>query len=164
MNNTEWQKVQSAIKSDSQFPVPEIEENHEGAFLALIEPSGEIITKIKALGKATSLTETVKNLITQLKEKNIDNIKNLNINLCVIKEVNYLKNPMEWDMNKDGVCFQWGDRYIGFYMPYEVARIGGDKIRILDRLCSWKTEPAIFGSAWRLPEGIVHSLKVDWYK
>ncbi|MFA6088632.1 MAG: hypothetical protein WC755_02095 [Candidatus Woesearchaeota archaeon] len=168
MNNSEWMKLQSAIRLCNisiDKSISQIEESHYGCFLALIDNEGKIVKEIKKIlsEETKSISKTIDMIISDIKKEKLD-ISNLSINLCVIKDAVYLRNPMEWDMNKDGVCFQWGNNYIGFYMPYEVSRMGGDKVRILDKLCSLKTNPSIFSSAWRLPEGLIYSIKVDWYK
>ena len=170
MQNLQWQDLQMVIrkslleKQDLVFDPPIIED-HKGAFLALIDPADEIICEVEHLQDGLSdVTETVKILCQEVVKKNLpkEEIEQCSINLCVVREAIYLKNPLEWDMDVDGVCFQWGNRFKGFYMPYEIARIGGDKIRILDRLCCHKCK--IISSAWRLPEGLIFKILTSWYR
>lgn len=167
MNNSDWKKLQQSIKisleSNDIVAIKPIEEKHYGGFLALLDYENNLIKEVKTIGESNNIAKTVTFLISELKKEKIDT-KNLNINLCIIKDSIYLKNPLDWDMSKDGVCFQWGNRYIGYYMPYEVSKFKADKVRILDRLCSWKTQPPVISSLWRVPEGMVYSIKVDWYK
>jgi len=171
MTQSEWQKTQITLRknllgSNEELKLPQ--EEHSGAFLTLINPNGKILCEVRYLQEnLVEMTETIQMLFEKVKEKNLpeEDIKSANINYCVIKDAIFLKNPLEWNMNEDGVCFQWGNKYRSYYMPYEIALIGGDKVRILDRLCCHKCEPTgVPSSLWRLPEGQIWALKQKWYK
>ena len=170
MTSSEWKQVQITIRKkilnvDDSFV--ELTEEHCGGFLALINREGEILCEVSHLSEGlVDLSSTAETLCDKVVEQKLamEEIKNSNVHLCVVRDAVYLKNPLEFDMSKDGVCFQWGDRYLAYYMPYEMARMNGDKVRTLDRLCCHKCEPAIISSAWRLPEGRVSRLLLDWHR
>jgi hypothetical protein len=80
-----------------------------------------------------------------------------NFCLTFVNDVVYLKNPLEWDENKDGVYFQWGQKYRGFFLPNQIKKLQGSKIDILDRLLCH--EIGLISNLWRMPEGLV--FKID---
>jgi len=169
MNNGEWKKIQTQIKdsliNNREFKLETMEEPHKGAFLAVLTRKGELIAEVKKTQDGlTELNETISELVKEMMERNIEKevIQDSLIQLCVIKEVIFLKNPLDWKPESEGVCFQWGNRYKSFMMPYEASRIGGDKIRLLDRLCSHKA--GMPSSMWRLPCGICFRILIKHYK
>lgn len=167
MNNTQWQKLQLDVKkyliSGEDFPPIEIFQEHKGAFLAFVDEKGNVAYEESCFNNEKDVISTLKVLCNKLKEKNIphETIKKHTLHLCLLKDSIYLKNKMDWEIGKDGLCFLWGDKLRGYYMPYETVRMNLDKIRILDKLCSHKCNTI---SLWRLPEGLVFRLNVEWYK
>ena len=163
MTVAQWRKVQVFIKNyflskEEVFP-DKMLESHKGAFLALFDDNGNIVQE------SSFLKDGLKNLhetIVELCEKINKDIEFSSVQLCIVREVSYLKNPLDWDIDHDGVCFQWGNKFKAFYMPYEIAKINGDKVTVLDKLCSHKCECP--SSLWKMPEGLVWGLKVDWHK
>jgi len=157
-------EIRKALMNNTPIELDEITENHQGAFLALFENSGKFLAESKKTeDKLTNLTETISFLVDEMKKQDIskEQIRNGVFQLCVIRETHFLKNPLEWDIGTDGICFQWGNRYMGFFMPYEISRMGGDRVRILDRLCCYKCH--VPSSLWRLPCGLVWKIVVDSY-
>ena len=105
-----------------------------------------------------SADDAVKNTADKIKNEKISvsKVKTAIFHLNIITDVIYLNDPTQWDENKDGVFFQWGGDFSGFYLNYQIQRMSVPKIDILDRLCSF--ECGIFSSAWKLPEGLIFRL------
>ena len=74
----------------------------------------------------------------------------------IITDVTYLPNPMQWNENRDGIYFMWGQDYRALYLPYEVAKMSLSKIEIMDRLCAYGC--GVCANLWRQPCGLVHKL------
>ena len=171
MNKSDWKKLQVAIKKslidNEEINLHLVQEEHHGAFIALINSGGNLICEEQFTSPdLTDVVETVKLICEKIKARNIekDVLQNCIIQCCIIREAVFLKNPLEWNEETDGICFQWGNKYRAYYMPYEIARIKSDKVRIMDRLCSHKADPSLPSSLWRLPEGICHKIIVSWHK
>lgn len=164
MNNSQWSRMQSAIWSSilegREFPIlADIDETAKGVFLSFVSPKGDIVEQKGDTGPALPLVETIGRLTSQLRSHS--KLQGTHLHLTVVKDAVYLEKPLEWDATKDGVFFMWGDKYRGMLLPFEIARIKADKVRILDRLCSYKA--GVPSSLWRLPEGTVWALKCDSY-
>jgi len=80
----------------------------------------------------------------------------------IITEVTYLPNPDQWNENRDGIYFMWGQDYRGLYLPYEIQKMNMNKIDVMDRLCSHQI--GVPANLWRLPEGLVHLLTCHYHK
>ena len=160
-----WQKISAAIVdhlvNGKDLVLPELKEDHKGAFLALFDKKGDLIGEVKVLQDGLAdLSETLRQLCKNAEEEK-KRKECVAVHLCVIKGAIHIRNPLEWDASRDGVCFQWGNRYRGFLMPYEIALMGGDKIRIMDRLSSRMSLPS---SLWKIPESMTFKIAVDWYR
>lgn len=130
-------------------------EPHKGVFIVWLNGRDVVCEDGELQSESKNLTQTVIN-ICKNKKSTVD--VNNTLLLYIVKDVILLKNKLDWELNKDGIYFQWGDRFKGMFLPHEMAKYPGDKIRMLDRLCSHKLE--IPSSLWRYPEGIVFSLKL----
>jgi len=80
----------------------------------------------------------------------------------IISDVTYMPNPMQWNENRDGVYFMWGQDYRALYLPYQVSKMSLSKIEVMDRLCSW--EAGVAANLWRYPEDLVYKLTCHSYK
>lgn len=87
---------------------------------------------------------------------NSTNLKLFKFNVTIIYDVVYIQDPMKWDDKKDGIYFQWGQKYKAFYLPYEIYTMNMDKVQILNYLCS--TSAKVPANLWRMPEGLVFKI------
>lgn len=160
INQLQWKNLREAIKKFSttgEQAFPAIEEAHKGCFLAFENDKNEIVFEKQHLQDGLdNLTETVISLCPQ--NSNITDVHKPI--LCVVKDVKYIRNPLDWDIKKDGIYMQWGNRYQGCFMPYKIKSMGGDKIRILDKLSCSISLPS---SLWRIPEALIFSVINDIY-
>jgi hypothetical protein len=87
-----------------------------------------------------------------------EKLQTLKMWLTIVYGITPLRNAMEWDINRDGIYFQWGDKYRAFYLPHEMQ--GLRQQDALDRLCAW--EAGVPSSLWQLPEGLVLKMTCDF--
>jgi len=57
---------------------------------------------------------------------------------------------LDWNASRDAVCIQWGDKYSGMFLPYQMALLSGSKEDILDKLCCWHAN--IPAGIWKYPQ------------
>ena len=160
----QWRKIQISIKkyfsNGNILALDSILESHKGAFLALFDKNGNLVQESKVLKDGLkNLHETINELCESI---NKEELNFSSVQLCIIREVSYIKNPLDWEIEHDGVCFQWGNKFKAFYMPYEIVKINGDKVTVLDKLCCHKCNCP--SSLWKMPEGLVFKIIVDWHK
>lgn len=136
---------------------------HKGLYIGLVN------SKDKEICRAGFMKDGLKNIINSieiavaeaaglLKSNNIlrPEIETSTIFITIIKDCTYISHPLEWDDSTDGVCFQWGQKYKGVYVPYQIKKISESKINIMERLCSM--EAGVPSNLWKLPEGLVYRL------
>lgn len=87
------------------------------------------------------------------------NLKLFKLHITVISDVIYIQDPIAWDDKKDGIYFQWGQKYKAFYLPYEIYTMNMDKVQILNYLCS--TVAKVPANLWRMPEGLVFKITCE---
>lgn len=132
---------------------------HKGFFVGLLGPDGKRIyrkgfmngTKNNILDSADAIIPLV---VDDIKHGNLsqEDLDKYPLMLTVVLDMKRLKNSLEWDPNRDGVYFQWGDKYEGLYLPFEIKAMNVSQNETMDRLCSWEVGvPATF---WRLAEGL----------
>lgn len=78
------------------------------------------------------------------------------ISYTIITDVTYLPNPIQWNDNRDGIYFMWGQDYRALYLPYQIQKMNMNQIEVMDRLCS--LEAGVCANLWRLPCGLVFRL------
>lgn len=139
---------------------------HKGLYLGVVSSEGDEIARegfIKDgnddLLKSTDLV--VNNLVDKLKHKNysLSRFMTSQVHLTVIRDCKYMADPMLWDENKDGIYFQWGQKYRGLYLPYQIQRMDLTKAQVLDRLCAW--EAGVASNLWKNEAGLVFRLTCD---
>ena len=81
--------------------------------------------------------------------------------MTFVHDVIYLQNPLDWDEDKNGIYFQWGQKYKGFYLPNQIKKINSEnkKIKVLDKLVCH--EVGLISNLWRMPEGLVYKIVCD---
>lgn len=142
----------------SSFEIP-----HKGFYIGVIDAQGnEILREGFLESQAKNILYSADNVVAvafpqlQIKSLNISHFKTSLVHICVIHEVTYIPNPMNWDENEDGLFFQWGQKYKGFYLPYQIKRLNTHKIGVLDRLCGW--ECRLSSNLWRSESGLCWKL------
>lgn len=166
MNNSSSIRLRSAISDvflkkvdvDTAFSGFEISEEHKGAYITYLDGNNVVYENGILKESSNLLSSTFKSLC-----ENVGQIKeNHKLVFYVVKDVIYLKDKTDWDMSKDGVFFQWGNRFRGVLLPHETQSVSGNKIKMLDRLCSHKI--GVPSSLWAYPEALVYRIVMDTYK
>lgn len=141
--------------------------NHCGFFIGIENYDNKNVGCVGFLkSNQNCLIETVEVIANNLfdfclnKDISIQGFNTSALYFYIIKNCMIIKNPMDWDINKDGIGFQWGKDYKGFYLPYQIK--GMTKKEALDRLCSFECK--VPSSLWRLPEGLVTKIDCDEYR
>lgn len=106
-----------------------------------------------------SVDTVIPNVFASLKNADVTQsaLRTYTFYLCVITDCIYVSDPLNWDENKDGIYFMWGQDYRGMYLPYEIAEMNVPKVEIMDKLCCYLA--GVPSNLWRLPEGLVFSVK-----
>jgi len=167
---SEYTKNQILSHYGSSAPQPDIKEQlnipHVGLYIGMENSSGDEIALRGILHESLrnvidSVDTIVKSLYEDCQKKNIDQseIQTSILNFSFITHCTYIKNPLSWDENKDGVYFQWGQQYRGMYLPHQIKKMNSTKLEVLDKLCSW--EAGVASSLWRFPEGLVWKLSCE---
>lgn len=141
----------------------ELNIKHKGFYIGVIDPEDNELARSGFLKSSENIKDSAEISIKQT----VENIRSLGIPISklhtssffftLVSDVVYLENPLSWNEESEGIYFQWGQDFKGFYLPYQIKRMGIDKVEILDRLCSW--ESGVASNLWRLPEGLCWSIK-----
>lgn len=139
---------------------------HDGFYIGITNKEGDNTGRVGFFRKnQTNLMNSVDCVIQELvffvKEKIATDkeFNNSTLFFYLIKKCIIIKNPMEWDTTKDGIHFQFGNRYKGFYLPYQIR--GFSQKESMDRLCS--LECGVPSNFWRMPEGLITKIECDQY-
>lgn len=179
MTNEQWQKVSDytresllriadpSLPQTSVFPEA-LSVKHRGFFLGLISPKGDDIAREGFLFDDTndlrgSVDRAIIAFAAALESQKIamNAIQAGTLQLCLICEIVFIKEPLNWDDSKDGVYFSWGDRYKGLYLPYQIRRSDSTKIEIMEKLCSYQAH--VPSNLWQYPCGMVYKLVAESY-
>lgn len=154
---------ESSIFSDPPGWYESMSFPHKGFFIGVFGPSGEEIARVGFLKDGlTNVSESsyivTKDLFNELKSKNffVEDVKKSTFHFVIVQDCIYLPDPMLWNENKDGIYFMWGQKYRGFYLPYQVRQMNMSKIDVMDRLCAYECK--VPSSLWRLAEGLCWKL------
>lgn len=136
---------------------------YKGLYISISDSGGETLgmngfMQDKASNVLDGIDTIVQNLYTALSEKGViaSKVQTGTFNFTLVSAINYLQDPLQWDENKDGIFFQWGQNYQGIYLPHQIKKMGLTKVATLDRLCSW--EVGVPSSLWRYPCGLIWKL------
>lgn len=151
-------------KFDPSLPLtvtlPNLNELHKGCYLGLVSSSNKDVAYSGFLQDKQSdvnktLDKTIESFFSELRGKNItpNSLETGTLYLYLVRDVVYIPKPMDWDENKDGLYFMWGQEFRGLYLPYQIKLMSCSKVEVLDRLCSHLI--GIPSSMWRLPEGLL---------
>lgn len=150
----------SIIVSDHNFNIPV---NHIGFFISIELANGDIVfrdgfLKANLTDIKSSSDIVINNIKSVLTAKNIklSEIQGSTFYFTSVINQSYMADPLSWNENVDGVYFQWGQDYRGYYLPYEIRKMNIPKIEIMDRLCSHQCN--LVTNLWRLPEGLCFKL------
>ena len=141
---------------------------HVGFYISLENSSGDdfvnegiLHESLRNIIDSTNLVSD--SAVTSMKSKDVDQskIQTSTLNITVVTACTYIKNPLSWDENSDGLCFQWGQQFKGVYLPHQIKKMNSTKLEVLDKLCSW--EAGVASSLWRLPEGLIWKLTCESY-
>lgn len=176
-----WSRLSSLLKArllakyDPGIIVPDagdisskLDIPHRGFYLNIYDSSNEQIARVGFLEKGCtnileSAMQALEGMYTELEAKNIPHKKLLTgvYNFVIVWDLMFLSHSLEWDINTDGIYLNWGDRYKGLYLPYEIKKMSVTKVETLNRLCSW--EVGIPSNLWRLPECMCWKILADSY-
>lgn len=141
------------LRSSLQIP-------HKGLYLGFVDSSGKEFLRDGFMEPhrqniLDSADQVISVVFPQLRTKSYTSsyFKTSLVHVCVVMDVIYIANPMGWNENEDGLFFQWGQKYKGMYLPYQIKNLNTHKIGVLDRLCGW--EARVASNLWRSPEGLV---------
>lgn len=136
---------------------------HKGFYIGLVDSSDADLARAGFMkdeqeNLAQSAAKAVNDLSNILKLKAVSrNQFNTSKMFCVvIEDCIYIEDPLSWDQDRNGILFQWGQRYKGFYLPYQINRMKIHKVEILDRVCA--LECSLISNLWRVPEGLCYRL------
>ncbi len=156
----------TAIVADGGNLSSKLDIPHKGFYLTVDNSSNEEIVQIGFLQEDLtnvfdSLNKTIEAVYTELKSKSIaiNAIQTGTIHLTTVLDVQFIENGLDWDVNENGIYFNWGDRYKGLYLPCQIKKMAVRKHEIMNRLCSYQC--SIASNLWRLPEGVCHRLICD---
>lgn len=155
--------VPAKIEANEAFKV-----SHHGIYLGVVNRSGNPVAR---LGFMDNVYDDILPNLTKLRDELIDFVKTNNwtahdfvtssLHYCIVMSVVFMENPLTWNEQADGIYFQWGESYRGFYLPYEIQRMSITKTEIMNHLCS--LEAHVPSNLWRLPEGLCFKLICDSY-
>ncbi len=143
--------------------------DHKGFYIGIVDSGNKELIREGFLQDAqsnvlASVDVNLTNIYNSLNAKGVTppTIETATLFFSMIDDCIYIKNPLEWDEGTDGICFQWGQRYKGLYLPYQINRSSATKYEIMDRLCS--LQAGVASNLWRQPEGLIFRLIVDSYQ
>ena len=141
---------------------------HQGCYISVHDSQKNKLARVGFLRQncqdvLESATQVLEALHTELEAKGIPHKKlpSSSYNFAVVWDLVFIENPLAWDANTDGIYLNWGDKYKGLYLPYEIKQMSTTKVEVLNRLCSW--ELGIPSNLWRLPEGMTYKILCDSY-
>jgi hypothetical protein len=152
--------------SDESAKVVAIDGPIAGCFLCICDPSGRCLKRYGHLGSKDSYDETVIGDIVAQASGDLphDAIRfgGVSFHLVVIRHLEPLKeDPLNWEPGKDGVCFQWGQDHMAYYLPLETNDAGMTKQDTMHRLCCMGA--GLPSNFWRKPEGLVWRMECETY-
>lgn len=174
-----WNKLLNHIRSkvlhlydpSTEFKVEdniasELQTDHQGFYIGVVDKNGNEITTVGFMQDGLdnvfqSADIVVQKLFNDLQKQKIsrNDFRSFSVYLEVIRSCKYIINPLEWNEEKDGVYFMWGQKYSAICLPYQVKLRNKNKIDLMDQLVSWDTKlPSNF---WRLPEGMCFRLRCE---
>jgi len=153
---------------DSSKISSKLEMQHRGFYISVYDSKNEKIARSGFLREGCtnileSSVQALEGLHSELKARGIPHKKLLtsSYNFVAVWDLVFLENSLAWDDNADGIHLNWGDRYKGMYLPYEIKQMSATKIEVMNRLCSW--ELGIPSNLWRLPEMLTWKMLCDSY-
>lgn len=173
-----WDKIGNAVKNQllakyeptslPSFPKDRLLLDHKGFYVGLKNSANEELIRVGFMKESPtdildSAFRVTQGLFNELQSQNIPLkfIRTSSFYCTLIWDVVFINNGLSWNENEDGIYFNWGDKYSGFYLPYQIQSMTATKVDIMNRLCS--LEAKIPSNLWRLPEGLVHKLICDSY-
>lgn len=175
-----WSRLASSLKSqllmkyDSGVLPSDISDlnsklaiQHQGCYISIYDSQKIKIARSGFLRQGEnvldSLMQVTDALHAELEAKGISHkkIPSSSFNFAVVWDLLFIENSLAWDANTDGVYLNWGEKYKGFYLPYEIKQMPVTKAEVLNRLCSW--ELGLASNLWRLPEGMTYRMLCDSY-
>ena len=156
------------LSPDASGLESKLEIQHQGCYISVYD------SKNDKMARACFLTQGCQNILestmqvlnalhTELEAKGVSHKKlsSSSYNFAVVWDLFFIENSLAWDANTDGIYLNWGDKYKGLYLPYEIRKMSVTKAEVLNRLCSW--ELGIPSNLWRLPEGMTYKISCDSY-
>lgn len=141
---------------------------HQGCYISVYGSQKDKIARVGFLRQGCqnvleSAMQVLEALHTELEAKGIPHKKlpSSSYNFVVVWDLVFIENSLAWDANTDGIYLNWGDKYKGMYLPYEIKPMSVTKAEVLNRLCSFKL--GLPSNLWRLPEMLSYRLLVDSY-
>lgn len=141
---------------------------HKGFYLGVLDSSQKSVARVGFMKEnCSNVLQSGETIIeafhAEMQAKAIPHqvLPAASFHFTVIWDISFSNNGLAWNENQDGVYFNWGDRYKGLYLPYQIKRMRVTKTEIMNRLCGW--EAKVPSNLWRLPEGLVHRLLCDSY-
>ena len=173
----QWDKISSYARTllismldpSVATPVPiNVVAAHKGFYIIIVDNEGKQLVKEGFLAEnifniSESSAKVINGIHNKAKLTNIplSQLKSSSFYFYLINNINYIANPTLWDEAKDGLFFMWGQDFKSILLPYEIKKIGGSKINVLDTLCSQCNLPS---SLYKLPEGLVWRIDCDEHK
>ncbi len=141
---------------------------HHGCYISVYDNQKNKIARVGFLRQdcqnvLESFTQALEALHTELEAKGISHKKlpSSSYNFVVVWDLVFIENPLAWDVNVDGIYLNWGDKYKGLYLPYEINQMSTTQVEVLGNLCSFTL--ALPANLWKLPECISHRVLCDSY-
>ena len=139
---------------------------HKGLYVGIFSPKDEEICSEGILKEdLTDILDTgnlvCRKIFDALRAKNITEsvFKTCQCNFALVKDIIYIMDSLDWNQAIDGIYMQWGQKYKGIYLPYQIKRMKVTKNVVMDRLCSWQC--GIVSSCWKMPEGLTYKVVCD---
>lgn len=178
-----WKKLAIYVKSvlfskrDPSTLVPELTKldledlhrKHRGFYIGLQDSSQKDTALVGFMDEGLdNLGDSVKKVVDALdseinaKQISISSMQTSVFYFTIINNIEFINNGLAWNENEDGIYFNWGDKYKGMYLPYQIKNMNIKKTEIMNRLVSY--EAKIPSNLWRLPEGMTWKLVCDSFQ